>query len=48
MKMLYLKIADADVIVFASPVYADGITGSMKNLIDRIIPGLQPFFELRD
>jgi multimeric flavodoxin WrbA len=48
MKMLYPKISDADVMVFASPVYVDGITGPMKNFIDRIIPVVQPFFELRD
>ncbi len=48
MKMLYPKIAEADVMVFATPVYADGITGPMKNLIDRMIPRLLPFFELRD
>lgn len=48
MKMLYPKIAEADVMVFATPVYADGITGPMKNLIDRMIPRIQPFIELRD
>jgi len=48
MKMLYPKIAEADVMVFATPVYVDGVTGPMKNLIDRMLPGAQPFFELRD
>lgn len=48
MKMLYPKIAEADGMVFATPVYADGITGPMKNLIDRMIPRIQPFIELRD
>ena len=39
MKMLYPKIAEADVMVFAIPVYVDGVTGPMKNLIDdRMIP----------
>jgi multimeric flavodoxin WrbA len=48
MKMLYPKITEADVIVFATPVYVDGVTGPMKNLFDRIIPIAYPFFELRD
>ncbi|MHC1753950.1 MAG: flavodoxin family protein [Methanosarcina sp.] len=48
MKILYPKIAEADVMVFATPVYSDGVTGPMKNLIDRMIPLVQPFFELRD
>jgi hypothetical protein len=34
--------------VFASPIYCDGITGSMKTLIDRLIPLMKPFTELRD
>lgn len=48
MNILYPRIDAADVIVFATPVYADGVTGPMKNLMDRIIPLVQPFFELRD
>lgn len=48
MNILYPKIAGADVMVFATPVYADGITGPMKNLIDRMIPRVEPFFEMRD
>lgn len=48
MNILYPKIAEADIIVLATPVYVDGITGPMKNLIDRTIPIAQPFFELRD
>jgi multimeric flavodoxin WrbA len=48
MQMLYPKIGEADVMVFASPVYVDGVTGPMKNLMDRMIPGIHPLFELRD
>lgn len=48
MNILYPKIAEADVMVFATPVYVDGVTGPMKNLIDRMIPGVEPFFELND
>jgi len=47
MQMLYPKL-NADVIVFASPVYVDGINGPLKNLIDRCIPVAEPFIELRD
>jgi multimeric flavodoxin WrbA len=48
MQMLLSQIAEADVLVLATPVYVDGVTGPMKNLLDRIIPMAQPFFELRD
>lgn len=48
MKMLYPKIAEADIMVFATPVYVDGVTGPMKNFIDRLLPRIHPFFELRD
>jgi len=48
MDMLRPKLGEADVWVLATPLYVDGITGPLKNLIDRIIPLLQPFFELRD
>lgn len=48
MKMLFPKISEADVMVFATPVYLDGVTGPMKNFIDRLLPRLHPFFEMRD
>jgi len=35
MQMLLPKIKEADVIVWASPVYYAGMTGPLKNLIDR-------------
>jgi multimeric flavodoxin WrbA len=42
------KFAEADVWVFATPLYVDGMAGPLKNLIDRLIPILDPFIELRD
>jgi multimeric flavodoxin WrbA len=48
MKLLYPKIGEADVLVFASPLYVDGGNGPIKNLFDRTLPGIQPFVELRD
>jgi multimeric flavodoxin WrbA len=48
MQMLLPKLAEAEVLVLATPVYVDGLTGPMKNLLDRIIPLAQPFVELRD
>ncbi|MFX1561529.1 MAG: flavodoxin family protein [Promethearchaeota archaeon] len=42
------KMADADLIVLATPVYIDGMTGSLKSLLDRSIPLLHGAFELRD
>ena len=37
MMMLYPKLVDADIWVFASPLYVSSINGPMKNLWDRII-----------
>jgi len=35
-----------DIIVFASPLYVDGMTGILKNTIDRMIPLVLPFVEV--
>ncbi|MBN2005883.1 MAG: flavodoxin family protein [Anaerolineae bacterium] len=48
MAMLLPKVAQADVLVLATPVYVDGISGPLKNLMDRMIPTALPFIELRD
>jgi len=48
MQKLLPKMREADIWVLASPVYVDGITGPMKNLVDRVLPMVQPFIELRD
>ena len=48
MQMLHPKLRQADIWVLATPLYVDGMTGSMKNLLDRLIPLVQPFIELRD
>jgi multimeric flavodoxin WrbA len=48
MKWLLPKIGEADVWVWASPVYDDGVTGPMKMLMDRMVPGASPFLEFRE
>ncbi|MFW9892871.1 MAG: flavodoxin family protein [Candidatus Thorarchaeota archaeon] len=48
MKEVLAKIADADLLIIATPVYVDGMTGSLKTLLDRSIPLLHGAFELRD
>lgn len=47
MQDLLPKMAAADILVLATPVYVDGMTGTMKMLLDRGIPLLKPFFEIR-
>ncbi|MHA3963689.1 MAG: flavodoxin family protein [Candidatus Thorarchaeota archaeon SMTZ1-45] len=42
------KIDNADIVVIATPVYVDGMTGSLKTLLDWTIPLLHGAFELRD
>ena len=48
MEEVLRKMANADLLVFASPVYVDGMTGSLKTLIDRTIPLLHGAFVIRD
>jgi len=38
MQMLLPKLKEADIVVWASPVYYAGITGPLKNLMDRQLP----------
>jgi len=39
------KFISSDVVVFATPLYVDNVTGIMKNFMDRIIPAVDPHFE---
>jgi len=39
---------EADALVLATPVYVDGMTGLLKNCIDRMVPVADPHFEIRD
>jgi multimeric flavodoxin WrbA len=48
MTSLYPKLAEAEVWVLATPVYVDGMTGTLKVMLDRMIPLVQPYFELRE
>lgn len=45
MAELLKKFAGSDVVVFATPLYVDNVTGIMKNFMDRLIPGGDPHFE---
>jgi multimeric flavodoxin WrbA len=38
MQILYPKFREADVIVYATPVYYAGVSGPLKNLMDRQLP----------
>lgn len=38
MQMLAPKLKEADIIIWASPVYYSGVTGPLKNLMDRQLP----------
>jgi multimeric flavodoxin WrbA len=37
-----------DLVVLATPLYVDGMNGTMKLFVDRLIPLIQPVVELRD
>ena len=48
MQWLVPKMGGADVLVMATPVYVDGVSGPMKMVIDRMLPLLHGPFEKRD
>lgn len=48
MTELLPKIGATDVLVLATPVYVDGMTSTLKAMLDRTLPLLEPFFEIRD
>jgi multimeric flavodoxin WrbA len=48
MNMLLPRIREADILVFASPVYCDGVTGPLKTLIDRFLPIAATSYTLRN
>ncbi len=48
MDTLNPKLRAANVAVLATPLYVDGMTGALKNLLDRTVTSAEPFFELRD
>jgi multimeric flavodoxin WrbA len=48
MASLLPSLASCDILVLATPVYVDGVTGPMKGFMDRIIPVVSPRFEMRE
>ncbi len=42
------RLAAAEVAVFATPLFVDGMNGPMKTFLDRTIPLLEPWFEERE
>jgi multimeric flavodoxin WrbA len=43
MAELLEKLVRSDVAVFATPLYADNVSGMLKTFIDRMIPSLEPY-----
>jgi len=48
MAKLIEKLKRTDLMILATPVYVDGMTGLCKNFVDRLIPLLDPRYEIRD
>ena len=44
METLREKLISSDVIVYATPVYVDNVTGIMKTFMDRLVPLIDPHF----
>jgi multimeric flavodoxin WrbA len=45
MEELIEKFISSDIVVFATPLYVDNVSGIMKNFMDRLIPIADPHFE---
>ncbi|KYK38634.1 MAG: flavodoxin family protein [Theionarchaea archaeon] len=45
MQQLLKKFIESDIVVFATPVYMDNVTGITKQFMDRLIPLLDPHME---
>ena len=45
MEELLGKFISSDIVVFATPLYVDNVTGLMKNFLDRLIPIADPHWE---
>jgi len=48
MQKLLPELLTADVLVLATPLYVDGMTGPLKMVVDRMIPLGEPKIEYRD
>lgn len=48
MQKVIHEMNNADILVLASPVYVNGITGPLKNLLDRCLVRTSPFIVNRD
>ncbi|MCE5324402.1 flavodoxin family protein [bacterium] len=48
MPELMLKVPNADIVVYAVPLYVYTVSGIMKNFIDRLVPLSQPFVDIVD
>jgi len=48
MEPVLAQVAESDLMVLATPVYLDGMTGPLKIVIDRLLPLLMGRVELRD
>ncbi len=42
------KVLWADVLVLGTPLYVDGMTGTMKMVVDRFLPLVEPYVEVAD
>lgn len=48
MEEILNQMKTAEAVVLATPVYVDGMTGLLKNCLDRTVPIAEPYFEMRD
>jgi multimeric flavodoxin WrbA len=48
MRKILKALGKAHILVLATPVYVDGMNSPLKTCLDRLIPLVEPFFEIRN
>lgn len=48
MEKILTHLRESEIWVFASPIYAVGMTGPLKTVLDRLLPLSKPFVSVRD
>lgn len=48
MQELLAKVQDADMLILGTPLYVFTVSGMMKDFMDRLIPLVQPFMEVKN
>ncbi len=48
MTELRIKLREADLVIYSSPLYIFNVTGIMKNFLDRLLPNMKPYMLIKN